>query len=243
MISAVHLAEDATPLEKYVFKPLPGSSHRWAISLLENEVAGKRLLDIGAGGGGMGEALSAATLGSRGASELTAVEIDNDARDAIAPIYNKGVHPSSTSLPDASYDVILLLDVLEHMAEPFTYMKEVERLLAPGGVAVISVPNVAHWSVRLSLFFLGRFEYASRGILDRTHLQFFTQKRFRSLLSTPSSCRIETIAASIEPIELVLPSLITDNSAFRALSSIRVAVAQALPGLMAYQHLGIIRKS
>lgn len=242
MISAVHLAEDATPLEKYVFKPSLGSSHHWALSFLRGQIAGKRLLDIGAGGGGMGMALGAETLGDKGAAELTAVEIDSGTRSAIAPIYKGGVHQSSSNLPSASFDVILLLDVLEHMADPFAYMKEVERLLAPGGMAVISVPNIAHWSVRFSLFFLGRFEYASRGILDKTHLQFFTRSRFRSLLSAPASCRITTIAASIAPVELVLPALLTNNSVFKGLSSARAACAQVFPGIMAYQHLGVIQK-
>ncbi len=54
--------------------------------------------------------------------------------------------------------------------------------LAPGGEVVLSIPNVAHLWVRLSLL-LGRFEYAGRGILDRTHVRFFTERSLRALLA------------------------------------------------------------
>ena len=61
-------------------------------------------------------------------------------------------------------------DVIEHLSDPLRIMRELNRHLAPGAVVIVSVPNVAHLSVRLSLLF-GRFEYQDRGILDRTHLR------------------------------------------------------------------------
>jgi 2-polyprenyl-3-methyl-5-hydroxy-6-metoxy-1,4-benzoquinol methylase len=242
MISAVRLADDATPIEKYVFKPLPGSSHHWALTYFQGNsshetswVKGKKVLDIGAGGGGMGRVLR-----ELGAGEITAIEIDPVASAAIAPIYD-AVYPDIQPIKGRTYDIILLLDVLEHMSDPFGFMVEVEKLLAPGGRAVISVPNVAHWSVRLGLL-IGRFEYVSRGILDRTHLQFFTRRRFKELLSSVGSCTVEQMASSIEPVELVLPEFLTNNGVFRSVSILRMKIAQGLPGLMGYQHLGVIQK-
>jgi 2-polyprenyl-3-methyl-5-hydroxy-6-metoxy-1,4-benzoquinol methylase len=242
MISAVRLADDATPLEKYVFKPLPGSSHHWAVSYFKGDslqettkVKGKKILDIGAGGGGMGRVLR-----ELGADQITAIEIDPLASEAIASVYD-GVYQDIEPIKGRTYDVILLLDVLEHMSDPFAFMVEVEKLLAPGGRAVISVPNIAHWSIRLGLLF-GRFEYVSRGILDRTHLQFFTRRRFKELLSSAQSCVVEQMASSIEPVELVLPEFLTNNRVFRNMSTLRWKFAQCIPGLMGYQHLGVIRK-
>lgn len=242
MISAVRLADDATPIEKYVFKPLPGSSHHWAMRYFQgntpseiSSAKGKRVLDIGAGGGGMGRFLR-----EMGAQEITAIEIDPAASAAIAPIYDE-VYSDIQPIKGRTYDIILLLDVLEHMSDPFGFMVEVVKLLAPGGRVVISVPNVAHWSIRLGLLF-GRFEYVSRGILDRTHLQFFTRRRFKELLSSAQPCVLEQVGSSIEPVELLLPEYLTNNAIFRKLSALRMKVAHALPGLMAYQHLGVIQK-
>ena len=69
---------------------------------------------------------------------------------------------------------MLLLDVLEHLKSPETILDQCHDVLAAGGLAVISLPNVANITVRLSLLF-GRFRYTDRGILDRTHLRFFTR--------------------------------------------------------------------
>jgi 2-polyprenyl-3-methyl-5-hydroxy-6-metoxy-1,4-benzoquinol methylase len=71
------------------------------------------------------------------------------------------------------YDRLLFLDVLEHLPNPSELLRESRRLLHPGGRALVSIPNVAHWSVRKELL-LGRWEYQDTGLLDRTHLRFFT---------------------------------------------------------------------
>lgn len=236
MASAMDLPLDAAPQERYVFKPSYGSSHYWALRRLSGQVSAKRVLDIGAGGGGIGRAI----LPERPA-QLVAVEIDPRAQTALRQTYGE-VHDSIEPLVGRQFDVIILLDVLEHMSDPFGFLRQVEGLLAPGGRIAISVPNVAHWSVRFSLFFCGRFEYRSRGILDRTHLQFFSRRRFRELCTSLPSCTIESLNASIEPVELVLPSWAVRNPLFGLLSRIRAGVARALPGLMAYQHLGVLRR-
>jgi 2-polyprenyl-3-methyl-5-hydroxy-6-metoxy-1,4-benzoquinol methylase len=70
---------------------------------------------------------------------------------------------------------VVLADVLEHLPDPVRVLRSVHSLLNPGARIVVSVPNVAHVSVRAQLLF-GRFRYSARGILDRTHLRFFTQR-------------------------------------------------------------------
>jgi 2-polyprenyl-3-methyl-5-hydroxy-6-metoxy-1,4-benzoquinol methylase len=80
-----------------------------------------------------------------------------------------------------NFDVILFGDVLEHTRYPERILLQAKNLLKTGGRIVVSVPNVAHWRVRLGLLF-GRFEYGDSGILDRTHLRFFTRQSAQALL-------------------------------------------------------------
>ncbi len=73
------------------------------------------------------------------------------------------------------FDVIVFADVLEHLAWPIGVLKRYVGLLKPGGSIIVSLPNVGLWSVRLGLMF-GRFNYDESGVLDRTHLRFFTRR-------------------------------------------------------------------
>jgi 2-polyprenyl-3-methyl-5-hydroxy-6-metoxy-1,4-benzoquinol methylase len=79
------------------------------------------------------------------------------------------------------FDVVLMLDVLEHLSDPVSLLKRVSPVLADGGWGVISLPNVAHVSVRLALL-RGRFTYTDVGLLDRTHLRFFDHNGVDDLL-------------------------------------------------------------
>ena len=82
-----------------------------------------------------------------------------------------------------SYDLILLLDVLEHLVDPVGTLKRLSMLLTSGGHVIVSVPNIAHLSVSLPLLVGRRFTYTDAGILDRTHLKFFVEKTAIGLLN------------------------------------------------------------
>ena len=84
-------------------------------------------------------------------------------------------------LVDQSFDVVLLGDVLEHLRDPLSAMRSFMRLVEPHGYVVASLPNVAHVDVRLALL-QGRFQYGEWGLLDRTHLRFFTRASGEQLL-------------------------------------------------------------
>jgi SAM-dependent methyltransferase len=81
------------------------------------------------------------------------------------------------------FDVIVFSDVLEHLSAPADLIEMAATALAPGGFIMASVPNVAHWTVRLKLLF-GRFDYTSSGIMDATHLRWFTRKTITSLFES-----------------------------------------------------------
>lgn len=85
----------------------------------------------------------------------------------------------------ASFDLVLCLDVLEHMVDPWAFVARVQALMKPGALIIASIPNVRHLRVVLPLLLAGRWRYEESGILDRTHLRFFTQGSARALLSPP----------------------------------------------------------
>jgi 2-polyprenyl-3-methyl-5-hydroxy-6-metoxy-1,4-benzoquinol methylase len=235
MLSIPTPAADAPSHERYHFKPLLGSSHWWALRQLRGNVSGKRILDIGAGGGGIGRAVR-----GEHPEKLVAVEIDTRSHPVLQECYDV-VTSDITPVSNLRFDWIVLLDVLEHLPKPFDYLQGLRGLLNPGGKILISVPNVAHWSVRLPLFFLGSFEYQALGIMDGTHLHFFSRKGFLRLCKSLPNTDIVELSASIEPFELALPRYMSDNFIYRALLPVRHWLSCLLPGLMAYQHLGVLQ--
>ncbi len=89
------------------------------------------------------------------------------------------------------FDLVLCLDVLEHLVDPWRFVRRLGPLLAPGATIVVSVPNVRHYKVSLALLFMGRWRYESAGVLDRTHLRFFTREGARGLLDAPGLVELE----------------------------------------------------
>lgn len=99
------------------------------------------------------------------------------------------------------FDLIILADVLEHTKRPDVLLKRVSQYLNPGGKIIISIPNIAHWSIRLDLL-MGRFTYQQTGILDNSHLRFFTYQNICDLI-TGSGYRILKFNTNNYPIPIV----------------------------------------
>jgi len=78
-------------------------------------------------------------------------------------------------LPTGSFDCVLFNDVLEHMVAPEVALRYARQLLAPGGVVVASIPNIRSFPTIWRLVFHASWEYQDAGVLDRTHLRFFTK--------------------------------------------------------------------
>jgi len=93
------------------------------------------------------------------------------------------VEVALNQIADHSQDCILCLDVLEHLVDPWGVIKALGRKLKTDGIIICSIPNVRHISVLFNLIFLGRWQYTDSGILDRTHLRFFTKVSCRQLAS------------------------------------------------------------
>ncbi len=91
-----------------------------------------------------------------------------------------------------NFDVVLAMAVIEHLVDPLSTLKNLRKVLKQNGKIIVTLPNVAHWSVRFSLL-RGRFDYEEYGIMDRTHLHFYTIKTAKELLRE-SGYRITEIA-------------------------------------------------
>jgi 2-polyprenyl-3-methyl-5-hydroxy-6-metoxy-1,4-benzoquinol methylase len=92
------------------------------------------------------------------------------------------------------YEVVLMADVLEHLRAPEAVLRAVRPRLSPGGMALVSLPNIAYWQMRLALL-RGRFEYTDTGLLDRTHVRFFTLKTAREMF-TQTGFRVAHVAVT-----------------------------------------------
>lgn len=154
------------------------NSHTLMVELIG---ANKRVLDVGCAGGHLARVLVA-----QGCT-VSGVEYDPAAAEEARPVLDRLVVGDLEQLDlvaelgRGGFDVVVFGDVLEHLRDPLPVLRASRDLLAPGGYVVISLPNVAHGAVRLSLL-LGRFDYRPLGLLDRTHLRFFTRDNLTALL-------------------------------------------------------------
>ena len=142
---------------------------------------GARVLDVGCGTG----SISSHIIANRRVS-LVGLEPDGDRAQRAR---ERGLTVRIALLSReiiaelGSFDVVLFADVLEHLADPWSLLTLAKTALQPNGVIVASVPNVAHWSVRKDLL-RGRFNYRDSGIMDATHLRWFTEAGVRRLFES-----------------------------------------------------------
>lgn len=137
------------------------------------------VLDVGCWDGTLGKVLIEAT-----GSSVDGIEKErSQASKALAAGYRRVfVADLNNEVPAcATYDFVLFGDVLEHLVEPEVALASISGMIKPGGRAIVSIPNVAFAGNRLGLL-LGRWNYKESGILDRTHLRFFTKRTMLSLL-------------------------------------------------------------
>ncbi len=135
----------------------------------------QRILDIGCGAGALGVYVK-----NTRAVSYCGIEQDPSAAEVARKELDE-VHvgdAASMRLPydKASFDLLIFADVLEHFPEPSLVLSRWLSVLKPGGCVLVSLPNVRHFSVTLPLLLKGEWNYTDRGILDRTHLRFFTKK-------------------------------------------------------------------
>ncbi|MBM3786593.1 MAG: glycosyltransferase [Acidobacteria bacterium] len=227
---AAEYPEFAEYFQHYALKDSPYSSHFFA-----HKLAGTRhqILDVGCGEGYFAELLT------NEGNEVTGIDIlETPAlRHQLSGYYqadlNTGLGPALHQLGDSVFDKVMLLDVLEHLNKPERLLRDIYGLIRPSsGSAIVSVPNVANIVIRLGLLF-GSFNYADRGILDRTHVRFFTRKTARELLET-NGYRVVRERFSIIPLDRAL-RLKPNGLLHRAGSKVLRALTLLFPSLFGYQ--------
>ncbi len=162
--------------EPYELKPGPGSSHGRLLNWLANREPAK-VLDLGCGDGALGQRIR--TLGHH----VTGVDVDRF--DGVEQRLDGFIQADlEHGIPDSvgsGYDIVLCADVIEHVRDPRSLLHDAGRLVAAGGSVIASVPNFGHWYPRTRTA-LGLFDYDRRGILDATHIRFFTRRSFEHLI-------------------------------------------------------------
>jgi len=137
----------------------------------------RRVLDLGCATGTTGAALK-----QRQPAHVTGVELEpayaGEARTRLDEVIAGDVE---TVRPEGRFDALIAADILEHLKDPWTALRRYAALLEPDGCAVVSLPNVGHWSTYANLA-RGTWPRRPEGIFDATHLRWFTLRDARALL-------------------------------------------------------------
>lgn len=213
---------------RYEFKPFKYSSHYWILKLLEGEREPVSILDVGTASGYLGE------VWKKSGHHVTGIEFDPAAAAKAKENYHafRVADIETFDFPYRSeFDYIVFADVLEHLRDPAAVLRRCIPGLKESGKIIISLPNVANWVIRLGLLF-GRFDYTDRGILDRTHLRFFTLRSAGQLMDD-ASCEVLDVIPTPLPVQLIFP--FTEKNFFRPMHEIHYALTRSWTSLFAYQ--------
>jgi 2-polyprenyl-3-methyl-5-hydroxy-6-metoxy-1,4-benzoquinol methylase len=218
------------PSLPYQDKPGRWSSHTRIIERLNTLPTHSKVLDVGTASGML------ARMCQNNSLHFFGVEPNADWAQIASPFYKKiWIQPVDTLEEEfaAGYKAIILGDVLEHLTTPEAVLQKLVNLQLPDSVFIISVPNVANLWVRLNLLF-GHFDYTDRGILDRTHLRFFTRKTLMSMIKNTG---LEIVSVQVTPIPLELVSTFFVTSPGRTFHAVFAWLTSLLPTLLGYQFI------
>jgi methionine biosynthesis protein MetW len=196
---------------------------------------GGSVLDLGCASGGL-----LALLRPR-AGLLAGLELSQTAARAAAEVGDLVVQGALEDpvLPfeAGAFDLVVLADVLEHLADPLTALRRATGWCRPGGTVLISVPNVAHWVARLTLL-RGRWPANDSGTFDASHLRWFTRDAVATLLADADLREIE--------LDAIVPALrnhLGEGRLADRLEPVWQALGRRAPGLLGYQIVGIGRRA
>ena len=191
-----------------------------------------RVLDVGCSDGALGERIR--TLGH------VVVGIDLERHELVEGRLDNFIQADlDQGLPKdipGLFDVVLCADVVEHVRQPDVLLDELRAVVAPGGSVLVSIPNFGHWYPRVRTMF-GLFDYDRRGILDRTHVRFFTHRSFKRLAQT-AGYSVQRVACTGFPFDVLsrgntkIPKFV-----IAPLRVIDMALVKLRPPFFAYQFI------
>ena len=157
------------------------------------------VMDLGCGSGRVGKGL----LDSNKAAKVVGVEIFPPAAKEAVKSYET-VHVGDLEEFQLNYkeyfDIVVCGDILEHLKEPWKIVLQIHHWLKANGRLICCVPNIRYWRVLKDLALFGKWEYAMEGILDQTHLRFFTRRSFRKMLTDASfAIELERMRIAVGP--------------------------------------------
>jgi 2-polyprenyl-3-methyl-5-hydroxy-6-metoxy-1,4-benzoquinol methylase len=210
---------------EYALKDSEGTSHTVILEMLRGRRPG-RILDVGCSGGLLAEQMRA--LGHYVVG-LDSIEIP-EVRERVDTFVRGDLEEGIPTEVGAGFDVVVAADVIEHVRRPDTLLQQMAQLLTPSGELLVSTPNFAHWYPRFRVA-TGTFSYDRRGILDETHLRFFTAKTLRTLF-TSHGLDITELRHTGLPFDVLSRG---DTQLARVARRVDHALVRARPTLFAYQ--------
>ena len=220
----------------YKLKEDPFSSHSKIAKIIKSNLTSGDILDIGCGGGFIGALLP------RHLYNIYGIDANKELLIEAQKVYKKGWCldiEKETPPINLKFDLLIFADILEHLQDPITVLRNYLNYGKSGCLIVISTPNVANIAIRLSLLF-GHFNYYERGILDKTHLRFFTLSTFKKMLAEAG---LEILQIKVTPLPLpeVLP-LAHQGKPLFGLCIILNKLASFWGTLFAYQFIVLARR-
>lgn len=212
--------------DEYDFKEGDGSSHAVILEMLASLPA-SRVLDVGCSGGLLAEKMRAAGHYVVGVDALEVPGVRDRTDEFILADLDRGLPTGLTS----DFDVVIAGDVIEHLARPADALLAMRSVLRLTGQLLLSVPNFAHWYPRTRVV-LGAFGYDRRGILDDTHLRFFTRATLRRLVRAAGLDILEERATG-----LPLGAPAADGSRASVVRRLDERLVRLRPTLFGYQHV------
>jgi 2-polyprenyl-3-methyl-5-hydroxy-6-metoxy-1,4-benzoquinol methylase len=143
----------------------------------------QRCMEFGCSGGGF-----SALLKEKYGCETWGADIDRQsvemAKTRLDRVFLGDAYEVIKELPDNSFDYLICNDIIEHLYSPERFFEEVKRCLTRDAILICSLPNVRHWKTFNRYFFLKDWKYKKSGILDYTHLRFFTKKSMKRAIKS-----------------------------------------------------------
>jgi len=156
----------------------------------------ERILDVGCGEGVLGKSLL-----NKGAKEVTGIELSrevcNRAKDNLTRAICGDIEKLNLDFDNKYFDCMIFADILEHVKDPLAVLKKYREFLSDSGCVVASIPNVGYYGI-IDMLTQGHWTYGDYGILDRTHLRFFTRTEIETLFSS-AGFEITGISSNINP--------------------------------------------
>ena len=138
-------------------------------------VDAKTVIDIGCGDGSFAKVIKERTN-----AEVWGIEFMKEealrAEKVLDKVYFGPCEDHLDQLPKHYFDVVYFNDVLEHLVDPYMVLDKIKIILKPGGIVISSIPNIRYHNALIKLLFNKEWEYKGSGVMDKTHLRFFTEK-------------------------------------------------------------------